>query len=107
MPDPDPVLPLLLLDLADTLEVIQQLEARKASLLARLDALRETGQVTDKVSGCGLSITWSPGRKTYDYPDDVLALKAQLKQAMEVAETTGTAIRKPLTPFWTVRPAKS
>jgi hypothetical protein len=102
----EPALAAILGDIANTLELLADLEARKARLLTQLDAFRETGQLPDKLKAHGLAFTWSPGRKSYDYPDAVLALKAQLKEAQEVAEATGTATAKPMKPFWTVRPSK-
>ena len=49
----------------------------------------------------------SPGRASYDYPDEVTQLEAQLKALKETAVETGKATAKPSKPFWTIRPPKS
>ena len=53
------------------------------------------------------SFSWSPGRVTYDYPQPVVDLSLQLKQAQADAVAAGTAAMKRGRPYWTVRLPKS
>jgi len=53
------------------------------------------------------SFSWSPGRVTYDYPQAVIDLSLQLKQAQAEAVANGTAAMKRGQPYWTVKLPKS
>lgn len=86
---------------------IANLEDLKAKLLAELTDAHDLGLIADKITTHdGWTISHSPGRKLYDYPDDVLAIKASLKAAEEAAVATRRATLKPSTPYWSVRAPK-
>lgn len=86
---------------------IKELEAQKHDLLDELDQLLEAGLVDEKFSWQDFAFSWSAGRASYDYPDEVTQLEAQLKALKETAVETGKATAKPSKPFWTIRPPKS
>lgn len=85
---------------------IKQLEAQRQELLDELDALRDVGLIDEKFSWDDFAFSWSAGRASYDYPDEVTTLEAQLKALKETAINTGKATAKPTKPFWTIRPPK-
>lgn len=86
---------------------IKSLEADRQQLLDELDTLREVGLVDDKFSWQDFAFTWSAGRASYDYPDEVTTAEARLKALKETAIELGTAKPKPSKPFWTIRPPKA
>ena len=85
---------------------IKKLEAQRQQLLDELDTLREVGLIDEKFSWDDFAFSWSAGRASYDYPDEVIKLEAQLKTLKETAINTGTATAKPTKAFWTIRPPK-
>ena len=85
---------------------IKELEAKRQELLDELDTLREVGLIDDKFSWEDFAFTWSAGRASYDYPDEVTQLETQLKALKETAINTGKATPKPVKPFWTIRAPK-
>lgn len=85
---------------------IKGLEAQRQQLLDELDTLREVGLIDPKFSWDDFAFSWSAGRASYDYPDEVITLEAQLKALKETAINTGKATAKPTKPFWTIRPPK-
>jgi hypothetical protein len=88
---------------------ITNLETEQAALLAQLNEAYDMGLVSDKISRAGWSFSWSPGRKSYDYPEDVVAIEASLQAAKQAAVATKRATLRPSTPYWSIRgprPAK-
>jgi hypothetical protein len=85
---------------------MKELEAQRQELLDELDTLREVGLIDEKFSWYDFAFSWSAGRASYDYPDEVRSMEAQLKALKEVAVETGKATPKPTKPFWTIRAPK-
>ncbi len=75
----------------------------KEELSGRLTALLELGQLEASTSHDGHLFTFSPGRRSYDYPEEVIALEAELQEARAVAIASGKARERLGKPFWTVR----
>lgn len=102
-PEPTPEL----IDLLDMLlEATQQADAwaaHKKALTETLTTLHDLGRITDKLDHRGWSVTYSPGRRTYEYPADVIELEAQLMELKEASVAAKRAILKPSNPFWTIR----
>lgn len=86
---------------------MKELDAQRQELLDELDTLREVGLVDEKFSWFDFAFSWSAGRASYDYPDEVAKLEAQLKALKETSIETGAAKPKPAKPFWTIRAPKS
>jgi hypothetical protein len=86
---------------------MKELDGQRQELLDELETLREVGLVDEKFSWFDFAFSWSAGRASYDYPDEVTQLEAQLKALKETAVETGKATAKPSKPFWTIRPPKS
>jgi hypothetical protein len=86
---------------------IKDLEADRQQLLDELDTLHEAGLVDDKFSWHDFAFSWSAGRASYDYPDEVTTAEVQLKALKETAIELGTATQRPSKPFWTIRPPKA
>ena len=104
---PRPYMDAVIESLIDVQRDIANLEDLKAKLLAELTDAHDLGLIADKITTHdGWTISHSPGRKLYDYPDDVLAIKASLKEAEEAAVATKRATLKPSTPYWSVRAPK-
>lgn len=104
---PRPHMDAVIESLIDVQRDIANLEGLKSKLLAELTDAHDLGLIADKITTHdGWTISHSPGRKLYDYPDDVLALKASLKAAEEAAVATQRATLRPSTPFWSVRAPK-
>jgi beta-lactamase class A len=82
---------------------LAQLEDQQKALLAQLSDAYEMGLISDKLTHNGWSISWSPGRKAYDYPDDVIAMEADLQAAKQAAVASKRATPKPSSPYWSVR----
>ena len=93
--------------LIDVRRAIAKLQAQDAALLARLDELAAAGEIDQGgFAHAGYSFSWSPGRRSWDYPAGVQALEAQAKAAKKAAEVDGTATATTGTPFWTIKPPK-
>lgn len=75
----------------------------KERIATALTTHLELGNVEPTTDFDGFRFSYSPGRKSYDYPDSVTALEAQLMEAKEAAVSTGAAKEKHGKPFWTVR----
>jgi hypothetical protein len=101
-----PELPELLDMLLEASHQAAAWEEHKKSLLGTLTVLHELGKIDDKLSHQGYNITYSPGRRSYDYPADVVELEAHLQEAKEAAVAAKLAVLKPSTPFWSVRKPK-
>ena len=86
---------------------IKELEDQRQQLLDELDTLREVGLIDPKFSWDDFAFTWSAGRASYDYPDEIKALENALKAKKETAVETGQAMPKPSKPFWTIRSPKA
>jgi hypothetical protein len=93
--------------LIEVRQAIDWLKARDASLLARLDELAASGKVDHGgFDHNGYSFSWSAGRCSYAYPDDVEELIADTEAAKEAAKADGTATAAIGKPFWTIKPPK-
>ena len=79
------------------------LKEREAALLDDLFGLYELGKVADKFEHAGHSVYLNPGRKTYEYPGDIIELEAALMEAKAIAVAAERATLKPSSPYWTVR----
>lgn len=79
--------------------------AADAALLDRLDQLAEDGEVDQGgFSYNDWSFSWSPGRRTWTYPEQVESLAQQLKDAQKTAQGDGTATATTGNPFWNIKP---
>jgi hypothetical protein len=88
-------------------KTIKDLEEQRQQLLDELDTLREVGLIDPKFSWDDFAFSWSAGRTSYDYPDEITTLETQLKALKETAIETGAATQRPAKPFWTIRPPKA
>jgi hypothetical protein len=88
-------------------KAIKDLEEQRQQLLDELDTLRELGLVDPKFLWYNFAFSWSAGRASYDYPDEVTTLETQLKALKETAIETGAATQRPAKPFWTIRAPKA
>ena len=79
------------------------LKEREAALLDDLFGLYELGKIPDKFEHAGHSVYLNPGRKTYEYPGDIIELEAALMEAKAIAVAAERATLKPSAPCWTVR----
>lgn len=77
----------------------------KDKLSQRLTTHLELGNISNQFDFDEYHFTFSPGRKTYDYPQHIAELEAQLLEAKEAAVSTGMATERRGKPFWTVRNA--
>jgi hypothetical protein len=101
---PDPAVAVLLAEIVAATAAVDLAEAHKRGLLDQLSVLHDLGRVDDKLAThSGWALQWSAGRQTYDYPDDVIELEAQLQAAREAAVAARRATPKPAKPFWIVR----
>ena len=104
----DTALEVLLFEIVAASNDLERAEANKRRLLDQLSTWRDLGRVDDKLTtASGYALQWSPGRQSYDYPADVVALEAQLQAAREAAVATRRATPKPARPFWIVRKPKA
>ncbi|MEB3320142.1 MAG: hypothetical protein VKI63_04295 [Cyanobium sp.] len=105
-----PQIPNQLPDLLDAITAatlaIKAWDDHKRALLIALSVHHDLGHVDDRITHDGWQLQWSPGRQSYDYPESVIELEASLQAAREAAVVAGTAVLKPSTPFWTVRPPR-
>ena len=86
---------------------IAKLQAEDASLLARLDELAAAGDVDHGgFKHQGYSFSWSAGKCSYAYPEDVEELIADANAAKEAAQSDGTATATIGDPYWTIKPPK-
>lgn len=80
------------------------LKASNEALLDRLDQLAEAGKVDQGgFTHQDWAFSWSAGRKTWSYPEPVLALEQQLKTARKASEADGSALPTTGAPYWTIR----
>ena len=82
---------------------IAQLEQQLASHLDQLTQDLAEGDLDATFSHNDASFSWSPGRVTYTYPQAVVDLSQQLKQAQAAAVADGTAAMKRGHCYWTVK----
>lgn len=81
----------------DVKDKIAQLEANKAQLeLTLFDAFDESGKNVVEFEGYQFI---RMGRKSYDYPESVVSLGAELSKQKKLAEIEGTATLKKETQF--------
>lgn len=93
--------------LIETRQAIEWLKARDASLLDRLDALAEAGEVDrGGFSHNDWPISWSAGKKMYAYPAAVTKLEKQLKEAKAQSQASGTAVESRGKAYWTISKQK-
>lgn len=97
----------------DLLDRLQQLAVSadhiaslRSSILSELDRRLELGLISDREERNGWQYQWSPGRRSYTFPEPILNLERKLKEAKEAAIATGEAVEKTGKPFWTVRRGK-
>ena len=86
---------------------IKHYTAKKEQLNAALTTQLELGKVEATTTFDGFSFAFSAGRRTYDYPDNITALEADLQEAKAVAIAAGRAKERHGKPYWTVRELKS
>lgn len=96
----------LLGELVELTQTIKALEERKRSITDQLSTLYELGQLEGSLQHAGHAITWSPGRKSYSYPAQVVEAEARLMELKEASVANQTAVLKPGSPFWSVRAIK-
>jgi hypothetical protein len=87
-------------------KAVKELEEQRQQLLDELDTLREVGLADPKFSWDDFAFSWSAGRTSYDYPDEVTTLETHLKALKETAIETGAATQRPTKPYWTIRAPK-
>jgi hypothetical protein len=81
--------------------------AADAALLDRLDQLAEDGEVDQGgFSFNDWSFSWSPGQRTWTYPESVSSLQKKLKAAQSAAQGDGSATASTGAPYWTIKPPK-
>jgi hypothetical protein len=98
-------------ELLDHLVAVRQamaaLKAEDEALLDRLSELVEAGELDPGgFTHQDHAFSWSAGRKSWSYPDEVQQLEAQTKAAKKASEADGTAAAKVGAPFWTIKPPK-
>jgi hypothetical protein len=78
--------------------------AADAALLDRLDQLAEDGEVDQGgFSYNDWSFSWTPGRRTWTYPEPVESLAQKLKAAQKAAQGDGSAIASTGAPYWAIK----
>jgi len=82
---------------------IKSLEQDLCILLSQLTERFGTGRIDSDFSHNDFLFSYSLGKVSYDYPENVASMQQTLKQAQEVAKANGTAIEKRGKPFWTVK----
>jgi|688.fasta_scaffold302474_2 hypothetical protein len=81
--------------------------AADAALLDRLDDLASAGEVDQGgFSYNDWSFSWSPGRRTWAYPEPVESLAQKLKAAQKAAQGDGSATASTGAPYWTIKPPR-
>ena len=86
---------------------LARLRAADERILDRLTQLVDAGELDPGgFSHNDWAFSWTPGRRSWDYPEPVKAIEQQLKTARKAAEADGTATATTGAPFWTVRAPK-
>jgi hypothetical protein len=81
--------------------------AADAALLDRLDPPRRLRRADQGgFTFNDWSFSWSPGRRTWTYPEPVESLAQQLKAAQKAAQGDGSATASTGAPYWTIKPPK-
>jgi hypothetical protein len=81
--------------------------AADAALLDRLDDLASAGEVDQGgFTFNDWSFSWSPGRRTWTYPESVSTMQKALKAAQESSQGDGSATASTGAPYWTIKPPK-
>lgn len=88
-------------------KLIARLEDDLANLLDQLTQDVAEGDLDATFSHNDATFSWSPGKVSYTYPQAVVNLSQQLKQAQAAAVADGTAAMKRGAPYWTVQLPKS
>lgn len=104
------------MSVADLDVLMARIIERKAAIKAEEEALRwdldtlETlhadGVIDPKFAWDDWSFSRSPGRISYDYPPEIVALEIELQDRKAVAVELEQATQKHSTPFWTIRAPK-
>ena len=81
----------------------RSLEEQLQGLLDQLQQLHVHGDVDSSFQFHDTAFCWSPGRLQFSYPEPVLQLEQQLRQARRTAEGNGSAVRRHGRPFWTIK----
>lgn len=81
----------------------RSLDDQLNALLDQLQQLHEHGDVDSSFQFDDTAFCWSPGRLQFSYPEPVLQLEQQLRQARRTAEGNGSAVRRHGRPFWTIK----
>jgi len=85
-------------------QALAKLKATDEALLDRLDQLAQAGEVDQGgFTHQDWAFSWSAGRKSWSYPEPVLALEQQLKTARKASEADGSATATTGAPYWTIR----
>lgn len=93
-----------LLDAYDNiLEVIDTWTSHKEAAVAELLRRHEAGLVATKTNMRRGVLTWSAGRTTYSYSDEVKQAEDAVKTMKKIEVANGTALDKQGPPFWTYR----
>lgn len=96
-----------LLDYATQIKAAQkQLEASMATLQDELTARVKTGDLDPSFSHDDWSFTWSAGRASWSYPQEVKEIEAILKATKKRAEGDGSATKTLGAPYWTIKEPK-
>lgn len=100
----DKALDVLLAEIVAASAALELAEAHKRRLLDQLSTWRDLGRVDDRLTtDNGYTLQWSAGKRSYDYPADVVELEAQLQAAQEAAVAAQRATLKLGKPHWVVR----
>jgi len=98
-------------DLLSSIEATKRRISELGSLLdAYLDDLSrrvDTGELDPQFSHDDWNFSLSPGSRSWDYPEQVLAMAQQLKAARRASEADGTATETRGAPYWTIRGPRS
>ena len=85
----------------------ERLEADDAALLDRLDELAAAGEIDHGgFSHNGWSFSWSAGKTSFSYPEQITELEERLNAAKEAAKAEGTAIKSKGKAFWNIKSPK-
>ena len=84
----------------------KSIEAELSPLLEQLSGALETGELDADFSHNGCSFSWSAGRTSYLYPEQLVQQEQALKEAQRLAVATGAASEKHGKAFWTIKAAR-
>ena len=85
----------------------ERLHADDAALLDRLDELAAAGEIDHGgFLHKAWSFSWSEGKTSYSYPEQITELEERLNAAKNAAKAEGTAIKSKGKAFWTIAKPK-